>query len=301
MVDNNRVWLWWQNRKSRLFLTGALVLVVILFLVPPYRNFDLVGGYTFLLVTLIIRVKKKYREFIRITEAPVLPFPTQEENGSSEKNSGGDHKTPIFSLPEILLKEFEYAKETADQAMDDRHTLVNYFLLSAGVVLASFGLMISAEGGAQFAYRYEVVITLSLVFNAVGWVYFMQIVRLRQAWCESARAMNHIKQVFVKNCRLDFDIAKKCFRWDFESIPKAGKKMTVFYFSALLISILNSAAIVLAGIIVIDLNLFRNSGPIPLAHFVISSGMGLFHLIFQMSMYTSLLEEAYEPKNAARQ
>ena len=299
MTDNNRLWVRWQNHKSIFFLITSLVLVVILLFVDPYRNLNLVGGYTLLLVALIVLVKKKYREFILITDAPAMPLPANEKNISKKKSPSREHEESVFRLSEILLKEFEYAKETADQAMDDRHTLVNYFLLSAGVVLASFGIMVSEEGGAKFAYRYEVLVGLSLLFNTVGWVYFMQVVRLRQAWCESARAMNHIKQVFVKNCQFDFDIAKKCFRWDFESIPKAGKKMTVFYFSALLISILNAAAIVLAGIIVIDLNLVRNSRPIPLGHFITSGCIGVFNLVFQMAMYTSLLEEKYKPKNAA--
>ena len=302
MTIKKRFGAWVQRHKATLFwITFAAVLAAGPFFSSGYPQLALIGLYTFLLTGLILFVKKRYRELIENPEIPALPLPVKEENTGWRRSSGCDHETPTFSLPEILLKEFEYAKETADQAMDDRHTLVNYFLLSAGVVLASFGIMVSEEGGAKFAYRYEVLVGLSLLFNTVGWVYFMQVVRLRQAWCESARAMNHIKHVFAKNCAIDFAIAKNCFRWNFETLPRAEKKMTVFYFSALLISILNAAAIVLAGIIVIDLNLVRNSRPIPLGHFITSSGMGVFHLVFQMAMYTSLLEEVYEPKNAAPQ
>jgi len=300
MANNKQLWLWWQSRKSAFFFLASFILAVASFFMLPCQNLYLVGGYTLLLTGLIILVKKRYRESIRITEAPILPLPATPKKKDPGKNKDKAREESAFNLPEILLEEFVYAKETADQAMDDRHTLVNYFLLSAGVVLASFGIMVSEEGGARFAYRYEVLVGLSLLFNTVGWVYFMQVVRLRQAWCESARAMNHLKQVFVKNCQFDFAIAKKCFRWDFESLPKAGKKMTVFYFSALLISILNSAAIVLASIIVIDLNRLRQAAVIPAEHFVISIGMGLFHIFFQMSMYTALLEELYEIPDAAK-
>lgn len=290
-----------QRHRATLFRVISAALAVGFFFLPGYRKLALIGLYTFLLTGVILFVKKRYRELIKRPEAPVLPLPVKEENTGWRQNPSCGHETTAFSLPEILLKEFEYAKETADQAMDDRHTLVNYFLLSAGVVLASFGIMVSEEGGAKFAYRYEVLVGLSLLFNTVGWVYFMQVVRLRQAWCESARAMNHVKQVFVKNCGINFDLAKKCFRWDFDSLPRAGRKMTVFYFSALLISIINSSAVALAGVIVIDLSLVRNSRPIPLGHFITSSCIGVFHLVFQMAMYTSLLEEKYKPKSAASQ
>lgn len=302
MTIKKRFGAWVRQHKATLFwITSAGMLVVEIFFLPGYQNLALIGLYTFFLTGLILIVKKRYRELIENPEIPALPLPVREENTGWRQSSRDDHETSTFSLPEILLKEFEYAKETADQAMDDRHTLVNYFLLSAGVVLASFGIMVSEEGGAKFAYRYEVLVGLSLLFNTVGWVYFMQVVRLRQAWCESARAMNHLKHVFVKNCGINFDLAKKCFRWNFETLPRAGKKMTVFYFSALLISIINSSVMALAGIIVIDLNLVRNSRPIPLGHFITSSCIGVFHLVFQMAMYTSLLEEKYKPKNAASQ
>lgn len=299
MTDKKQAETGVQQRKAIIFVVISAMMVFGFFFLPGYRNLTYIGLYTFLLTLLILYVKIKYRETIPRPEIPTLPVKEEKEGWRRSSDSGSEMHQ--FSLPGILLQEFEYVKETADQAMDDRHTLVNYFLLSAGVVLASFGIMVSEEGGAKFAYRFEVLVGLSLLFNIVGWVYFMQVVRLRQAWCESARAMNHIKQVFVKNCGIDFEIAKKCFRWNFESMPKAGKKMTVFYFSALLISIINSSVLVLAGIIVTDLNLVRNSKPIPWGHFIWSSCIGFFHLIFQMAMYTSLLEEVYETPQTASQ
>lgn len=214
-----------------------------------------------------------------------------------------NEKSEDFKLSDILLHEFEYVQETAEQAMSDRLTLVNYFLLSAGVVMAGFGLMVSAEGGATFAYRYEVVITLSLLFNAVGWVYFMQIVRLRQAWCDSARAMNHLKVLFVKHCKFPLEIAKASFRWNIESIPRAEKKMTVFYLSALLISLVNAAAIGLASIITLGIHILHASDKqreyldIPWHYPAISFILALFHLVFQMSMYTVLLQEQPNAEN----
>ncbi|MDZ7363829.1 MAG: hypothetical protein ONB46_24400 [candidate division KSB1 bacterium] len=196
-----------------------------------------------------------------------------------------------------MLVEFDYVQETATQAMSDRLTLVNYFLLSAGVVLASVGLMVSAEGGAQFAYRYEVLIVLSLTFNAVGWIYFMQIVRLRQAWCESALAMSHIKTVFVLNSEFLPHTAQEAFLWNSASIPSPGKKMTVFYLSALLIALISAAALGLAATLLMTMETLHASDlahkyiSIPLQYPFIGFMLGLYHMFFQMSMYTALLDE----------
>jgi hypothetical protein len=255
-------------------------------------KFSWVAGYIFIITVLIVFVQRKYYETTRPVIVPSL-----------RRRPPAQSKKAMLKFSEIVQLEFEYVKETASQAMNDRLTLVNYFLLSAGVVLAGFGLMVSYEGGARFAYRYEVLVSLSLLFNSVGWVYFMQIVRLRQAWCESARAMNHLKLLYVENCELFSEDAKKVFRWDVESIPKAEKKMTVFYLSALLISILSAAAIALASIILLCIDLFRAADAtntyfaIPLGYLATSFGLGLYHLFFQMSMYSALLEESAPAKD----
>jgi hypothetical protein len=241
-------------------------------------------------------LRHKYPGKKHVIDADALKLlPVKTKKAKAPK----DAKLPFV---EVLLREFDYVKETASQAMGDRLTLVNYFLLSTGVVLASFGLMVSYEGGAQFAYRYEVLIILSLIFNAVGWIYFLQVVRLRQAWCESAVAMNHLKLVFAQNSEFLPESAEKAFLWNIASIPTAAKKMTVFYFSALLISLLSAAAIGLAAILSLSVELLRTSDQlheyidIPLTYPVIGFGLGLYHLLFQMSMYTALLEEPAMPK-----
>lgn len=276
------LWRW----KFALFIGLAILFIVfdLFFACPHFYDVTL---YILFITIFIIFVHLHYHE----TPAPV-EVPNLTATGTSED----------FKLSDILLHEFEYVQETAEQAMSDRLTLVNYFLLSAGVVMAGFGLMVSAEGGANFAYRYEVVITLSLIFNAVGWVYFMQIVRLRQAWCDSARAMNHLKVLFVKHCKFPLTIAKASFRWNIESIPRAEKKMTVFYLSALLISLVNAASIGLACIITLGIDILHTSDKlreyfdIPWQYPAISFILALFHLVFQMSMYTALLQEQPQAK-----
>jgi len=289
---------WEKYKRLWRWRFAVFILLAVTFLILDgafaYPHIYAVTAYILFITLFIVFVHLHYHETPDPFEVPDLTFPPAKNTAKK------------FDLAQILLQEFDYVKETAGQAMNDRLTLVNYFLLSAGVVMAGFGLMISEEGGAKFAYRYEVVITLSLIFNSVGWVYFMQIVRLRQAWCESARAMNHLKMLFAKHCNFSLAASSAGFRWKIQSIPRAEKKMTVFYLSALLISILSAAAIGLASTIMLSINLLHESDEqhqyldIPLMYPLIGFGLALFHLIFQMSMYTVLLEEPATVKNEVK-
>lgn len=260
--------------RPTLFIFGTLLTGIVLFIsFRSHPAINIVTGYILAVTFLIVRVYRKYHEVSRPVAVPDIAEPLDKNDGAP------------FKLSEILLNEFDYVKETASQAMNDRLTMLNYFLLSAGFVVAGIGVMLSKEGGAELPYRNEVLIVLSLIFTTVGWVYFMQIVRLRQAWCESARAMNHIKEFFVRHCEYPAAVAKTAFRWRFDSIPAAEKKMTVFHLSALLISILSSVGIGLAGVILLGLE------EISLLSFIIPPGLGFYHFYFQMYMYTALLQE----------
>ncbi len=277
----------WSRSKPYFFFFASSLIVAL-----GYQFSDKpiywITGYLFSVTATILAVRRLYPPTKRVVNevrlAPRKPKP--------------DKKAEYLNFSELLLREFDYVKETASQAMTDRLTMVNYFLLSAGVVLASVGLMVSAEGGAQFAYRYEVLIVLSLTFNAVGWIYFMQVVRLRQAWCESALAMSHLKMIFVQNSKFLPRTAQDAFLWSSASIPPPGKKMTVFYFSALLIALISAAALGFAATLLLTMDLLHTSDQahkyisIPLQYPFVGFMLGLYHLFFQMSMYTALLEES---------
>lgn len=267
------------SRRPIIFImvSGFIAAMMFMFL-PNQRTLTWVTGYIAAVTFFIVRVYLRHYENNKPLNVPEPPA------GSRKRK-----KKSALKLSDILLREFDYVKETASQAMNDRLTMLNYFLLSAGVVVATIGVMLSKEGAAEFKYRDESLVALSLVFNAVGWVYFMQIVRLRQAWCESARAMNHIKEFFSRYCEYSREFVQAAFRWRFDSIPAAEKKMTVFHLSALLVGILNSVAIGLASVILLGLDHLDQLLLIPLC-------LGAYHLYFQMAMYTALLRENSTPE-----
>lgn len=144
----------------------------------------------------------------------------------------------------LLTSEFEYARITASEAMNDRHTVVNFYLLLTGVVVSAVVALVGADkpGGSWLGNAFPfVAMALLWALCIVGWLYLLQIIRLRQAWRDSAQTMNEIKEFYMARVALfspqEFSQA---FRWRSETLPPAGKLWTIHFFSAALIALLNS-------------------------------------------------------------
>ncbi|MCA9381436.1 hypothetical protein KC678_04175, partial [Candidatus Dojkabacteria bacterium] len=95
---------------------------------------------------------------------------------------------------ELLKLEFEYAKESSIQAQQDRLTIMNFYL----------GLYTAVNGGyigIQEIVPDNIIRYLPLTFivlSFLSYIFILQIIRLRQAWHESAMVMNQIKEYFFK-------------------------------------------------------------------------------------------------------
>jgi hypothetical protein len=159
----------------------------------------------------------------------------------------------------MLASEFEYARITASQAMNDRHTVVNFYLLLAGAVLSvvlgllGAGTFPSAPAAAARLpkdIRPYAGTLLLWTFDVVGLIYLLQIIRLRQAWRGSARAMNQIKEFYITHvAKLSPQHYSEAFRWRQATLPKAEKRWTIHFFSASLVSLLNSLIYVVGGLL----------------------------------------------------
>ena len=116
---------------------------------------------------------------------------------------------PLYAA-DVLKLEFEYARLTASEAMRDRHTMVNFYLLAFGVIATGVLAILSRETSLP---QYSGTILL-WVLCVVGWLYFLKIIRLRQAWHESAKAMNQIKEFFINHDQhFEPDEIRPAFRW----------------------------------------------------------------------------------------
>lgn len=192
-----------------------------------------------------------------------------------------------FAFSRLLLNEFNYIRETAAQAMNDRHTMVNYFIIITGAFLTIIGSRFFGASDIFSDTKYiAIIVGASIVINFIGWLYFMHLIRLRQAWCDSATAMNQIKEFFVVNGRVPDDIARSAFLWDLKTLPRAGKKSNVSYYSTMLISFVSSVVLVFASWLVSP---EAQTGSISL----FACLLGLYHFIFQMLCYSLFLD--YKP------
>jgi hypothetical protein len=152
----------------------------------------------------------------------------------------------LLDATELLGWEFAYARVTASEAMDQRHTMVNFYLLAAGIVASGVVAVLSRDANLPRA----VGTVLLWLLCGVGWVYFLGLVRLRQAWHDSARCMNQIKRVYISHAQgFTPDELRAAFRWQEHTLPRPDKPWTVFFLSAALIGLLDSVAFVGGGLL----------------------------------------------------
>jgi hypothetical protein len=144
----------------------------------------------------------------------------------------------------ILEWEFEYARTTASEAMQDRHIMINFYLIAVGVVASGVVAVLDKKTGLPTTAG---TLLLWLVCG-VGWFYFLKLIRLRQAWHDSARAMNQIKDFYIQNVKAP-EVLRSAFRWKTETLPPPDKPWTVFFYSAMLIGFLDSVAYVAGGML----------------------------------------------------
>jgi hypothetical protein len=192
---------------------------------------------------------------------------------------------------DILGWEFEYARTTASEAMQDRHTMVNFYLVVAGILTSGVVAVLVQAADANLPKATETVLLWLLC--GIGWLYFLKLVRLRQAWRDSAQAMNQIKGFYFQHAK-DFgpEELRRAFRWKPETLPPPDKPWTVFFYSATLIGLLDSVAYVAGGaLLALDASgsfPWRALWPLPL--------FGLAFFAFHVWLYFAFLKE---PSNEA--
>ncbi len=191
---------------------------------------------------------------------------------------------------DLLHSEFEYARVTASEAMSDRHTVVNFYLLLTGVVVSAVAALINAERPPGVLANAVPYVGMSLLWALciVGWLYLLQIVRLRQAWCDSAKTMNCIKEFYIlRVAKFSPQEYSQAFRWRLETLPPAAKLWTIHFFSAALVSLLNSLVYIGGGLLcALGLSLASEGWPWVVSGLALC---GLLLLGYSLHMYVLFL------------
>lgn len=157
---------------------------------------------------------------------------------------------------EILSHEFDYAAQTAFQAHEDRVTVFNYYLVTAGTLITAVVLADLTDHAHLATFG-----LLSGGLAVLGLVSLLKLAKLRLAWIDSVRAMCQIKVYYIQRCG-DESLAQ-AFRWTMETVPSAGKRWTVAFLLALAITFLSSTsaggAVFCFGLIATGRALFKQS------------------------------------------
>ena len=265
--------------KRAIFIILVVAISIIFALTAFFNRQDLNQGelvtYLIIIEILVLITFFAYRK----NTTPKSVYVKRLKNPRLQENA--------FAFSTLLLHEFNYIRETAAQAMNDRHTMVNYFIVITGAFLAIIGSRFFGANDIFANTKYiSIIVGASVVINFIGWIYFMHLIRLRQAWWDSASAMNQIKEFFIINGRVPDDIARSSFLWDSKTLPNAGKKSNVSYYSTMLISFVSSVVLLFASWLVSPESQINSIS-------LFTCLLGLYHFIFQILCYSLFLD--YKP------
>ena len=117
-----------------------------------------------------------------------------------------------------------------------------YLVLVGGVssVIAALPQFTSTSGVTLPGMAYALLFGL---LGVVGLFTMLKLVRLRQAWYESALAMSKIKDFYLEQ----FKYLENAFRWRTDTIPSPNKLWTITFYLALLVMIIDSVAVGVAA------------------------------------------------------
>ena len=157
--------------------------------------------------------------------------------GSSSGNTPESSERLPLNATELLIAEYDYAAQCAFQAHEDRARVSSYYLVSAGTAVAAI-LGVQRED-VMPSMRIGFAAIFALLF-VVGLLTLLQMIRLRQAWFDSARAMNRIKE-YYQNLYREANLSS-ALAWTTSSLPPPNKFWSVAFLLALSVMIIDAAA-----------------------------------------------------------
>jgi hypothetical protein len=137
----------------------------------------------------------------------------------------------------VVAAEYGYIAQTAFQANEDRARAWQYFFVTFATLIAA---LLSTQVAA--AVRQQLYLTFVVIFSlltVLGLITVLQLVRLRQAWLESVRAMNQIKARLMA----DDPALAAYFRWTNATVPPPFKLRSFGFLQALSVALLSGLAV----------------------------------------------------------
>lgn len=138
---------------------------------------------------------------------------------------------------QIIAAEYGYVAQTAFQANEDRARAWQYFFVTFATLIAA--LLSTQVEGIDQRQLYLTFVVIFALLAALGLITILQLVRLRQAWLESVRAMNQIKERLIA----DDPAVAAYFRWTNATVPAPFKLRSFGFLQALSVALLSGLAV----------------------------------------------------------
>ncbi|MGH7450271.1 MAG: hypothetical protein ACRENG_02925 [bacterium] len=153
----------------------------------------------------------------------------------------------------ILIAEFEYLANAAQQANEDRAKVVQYYFMVLGALAGSVvGLREIPPTYLQWAYG--VLTLIFLVLTVFGVFTVRQLIGLRLAWLEYSLAMDKIKEYYID--RFSNAGLPAAIRLRANKLPLAYQSGTISHLLALTIFLINALSLIIASTF-LQLTLFK--------------------------------------------
>lgn len=201
------------------------------------------------------------------------------ENVNDMLDAGLQQDTPsVLDADQLLTAEFQYITQTAFQANEDRARVSTFYIVTLGSLVAGlFSGQLETAGDPADINR-----SFAILFFAVslfGLLTLLQLVRLRQAWRESALAMNQIKQFYIEHYP-DLPL-NDALRWQNANLPALYKPWSIGFLQMLQVAILSGVTF---GTAVLFLGFAAGQ-----SYWSMAIALGLLFAILQVFLYWRLL------------
>lgn len=184
----------------------------------------------------------------------------------------------LIDADQLLTAEFQYIAQTAFQANEDRARVSTFYMVTLGsLVAALFSGQLDTVGDPADINRGFAMLFLAV--SLFGLLTLLQLVRLRQAWRESALAMNQIKQFYIEHY-LDLPL-NDALRWQNVNLPALYKPWSIGFLQMLQVAILSGVTF---GTAVLFLGFATGQ-----SYWGLAIILGLLFAILQVFLYWRLL------------
>lgn len=145
----------------------------------------------------------------------------------------------------ILIAEFEYLANAAQQANEDRAKVIQYYFISLGSLAGSV-VSLREVPQAYLPWAYGGVAIIFLVLTAFGIITVRQLISLRLAWLEYSLSMDKIKEHYID--RFPKADLPPAIRLRASKLPLAYQRGSISHLLAIATFSLNALSLVIAAV-----------------------------------------------------